>query len=58
MAIELWSFWNFVSINDVIRICNLTIRFSKFILNIKIYNEFGEKLCSKNKERKKCGPKW
>ena len=29
-----------VSIKDVIRTCNLTIRFSKFTLNIKIYDEF------------------
>ena len=25
---------------DVIRTCNITVRFSKFTLNIKIYDEF------------------
>ena len=32
-------FFNFVSIKDVIRTCNLMVRFSKFILNINIYDE-------------------
>ena len=32
-------FLNFVSIKDVIRTCNLMVRFSKFILNINIYDE-------------------
>ena len=40
IAINHWFFWNFVSIKDVIRTCNLTVRFSKFTLNINIYNEF------------------
>ena len=40
IAIDLWFSWNFVSIKDVIRTCNLTIRFSKFTLNINIYDEF------------------
>ena len=37
-----WSliFLNFVSIKDVIRTCNLTVRFSKFTLNINIYDKF------------------
>ena len=49
--IDLWFSWNFVSIKDVIRTCNLTVRFSKFTLNINIYDEFVgflSKLCSKN----------
>ena len=32
--------WNFVSIKDVIRTYNLTVRFSKFTFNTKIYDEF------------------
>ena len=35
---------------NIIRTCNLTVRFSKFTLNIEIYEVFveflGEKLCS------------
>ena len=33
-------FLKFGSIKDVISTCNLTVRFSKFTLNIKIYDEF------------------
>ena len=29
---------------NIIRTCNLTVKFSKFTLNIEIYREFGEKL--------------
>ena len=34
-------------LKDVIITYNLMVRFLKFTLNIKIYDEFGEKLCSR-----------
>ena len=40
MAIDFWYSWNFVSIKDVIRTYNLTVRFSKSTINIKIFDEF------------------
>ena len=43
---DFWSFWNFANIKDMIRIYNITVRFLKFTLNIKIYKEF-EKFLSK-----------
>ena len=44
MTIDFWYSWNFVSIKDIIKICNLIVRFSKFTLNIKIYDEFVKSL--------------
>ena len=32
---------------NIIRTCNLIVKFSKFTLNIEIYEKFGERLCSK-----------
>ena len=46
IAIDLWSSWNFTCIKNIITTCNLTVRFSKFTFNIKIYEEF-VKLLSK-----------
>ena len=40
IAIDFWSFWNFASMKDIIRICNSTVRFSKFTFNIKVYDKF------------------
>jgi len=37
IAIDLWFSWNFVSVNDIIRTYNPTVRFLKFTLNIKIH---------------------
>ena len=44
IAINLWSSWNFTCIKNIIRTCNLTVRFSKF--TFYIYKEFEDKLCS------------
>ena len=41
---NLWSFWNFVSIGDIIRTCNPIARYSKFTTNKKIYKKFEDKL--------------
>ena len=40
VATDLWSSYNFVSMEYVIRTCNPTVRFSKFISNKKIYKKF------------------
>ena len=40
ITIDLWFSWNFSSMKDIIRMCNLIIRFSKFISNKKIEEEF------------------
>ena len=42
ITIDLWFFWNFAYMKKIIRTCNLTVRFSKFTLNIEIYEEFIE----------------
>ena len=42
IAIDFLSSWNFVGIKDTIKTFNLTVRFSKFTLNIKIYKKFEE----------------
>ena len=34
------KFWNFTSIKNIIKTCNLMVRFSNFTLNIKIYDKF------------------
>ena len=44
IVINLWTSWNFENIKNIIRTYNLTIRFSKFTLNIEIYEEFIESL--------------
>ena len=33
IIIDLWSFWNFTSMENIIRTCNPIVRFSKFIYN-------------------------
>ena len=40
IAIDFLSSWNFTYMKNIIRTCNLTVRFSKFTLNIEIYEEF------------------
>ena len=40
IAINLWPSWNYAGMNDIIKIFDPIVRFSKFILNIKIYKEF------------------
>ena len=42
IAINFWFSWNFASKKDMIQICNLTIRFSKFTLKLKdtVYEKF------------------
>ena len=42
ITINLWSSWNFTCMKNIIRTCNLTVRFLKFTLNIEIYGEFVE----------------
>ena len=42
IAIDIWSSWNFTCMKNIITTCNLMVRFSKFTLNIKIYEEFVE----------------
>ena len=42
MVINLWSSWNFASIEDIIRTCNPIIVFSKFTYNKKILVKFDE----------------
>ena len=44
IVIDLWTSWNFENIKNIIRTYNLTVRFSKFTLNIEIYEEFIESL--------------
>ena len=39
---DLWFSWNFASMNDMIRTCNLIVRFLKFTINLKIYEKFDE----------------
>ena len=39
ITIDLWFSQNFVSIEDIIRTCKPTVRFSKFTLKIYIYIE-------------------
>ena len=36
IVIDFWSFWNFTSMEDIIRTCNSMVRFSKFASNKKI----------------------
>ena len=40
ISINFWSSWNFASMKDIIRTYNLMVRFSKFTLNIEIYEKF------------------
>ena len=40
IIIDLWSSWNFVRMKKIIRTYNLTVKFSKFTVNIKIYEKF------------------
>ena len=40
IAIDLWLFWNFTSIEDIIKTCNIMVKFSKFTSNKKIYRVF------------------
>ena len=40
IAIDLWFFWNFTCMKNIIKTCNLMVRFSKFTLNTEIYEEF------------------
>ena len=40
ITIHLSSSWNFASMNDIIKTCNLTVKFSNFTSNRKIYEEF------------------
>ena len=42
IAIDLWSSWNFICTTNIIRTYNLMVRFSKFTLNIEIYEKFVE----------------
>ena len=42
IVIYLWFSWNFASMNDMIRTCNLIVRFLKFTINLKIYEKFDE----------------
>ena len=42
IAIDLWSSWNFICTKNIIRTYNLMVRFSKFTLNIEIYEKFVE----------------
>ena len=42
IVIDLWFSWNFTCIKNIIKTCNLTVRFSKFTLNIEIYKKFVE----------------
>ena len=37
IAINLWSYWNFVSIEDIKRKCNIMMDLSKFTSNKKKY---------------------
>ena len=39
MTIDLWSFGNFASIEDIKRNCNPMVDLSKFISNKKIFSE-------------------
>ena len=40
IVIDLWFSWNFTCMKNIIKTCNLTVRFSKFTLNIEIYEKF------------------
>ena len=42
IAIDLWSSWNFICTKNIIKTYNLMVRFSKFTLNIEIYEKFVE----------------
>ena len=42
IEIDLWFSWNFTSMKNIIRICNLMVRFSKFTFNMEIYEKFVE----------------
>ena len=42
IEIDLWFSWNFASMKNIIRICNLMGRFSKFTFNMEIYEKFVE----------------
>ena len=37
IAINFRFSWNFANMKDIVRTCNPTVRFSKFILNINIW---------------------
>ena len=38
--IDLWYSLKLASMKNIIKTCNLTVRFSKFTFNIKIYEKF------------------
>ena len=40
IAIDLWFSWNFTCMKNIIKTYNLIVRFSKFTLNIEIYEKF------------------
>ena len=40
ITIDLWPSWNFASMEEIIRTCNSTFRFSKFTSNKMIFIEF------------------
>ena len=44
--IDFWFFWNFACMENIIRIYNSIVKFSKFTFNKKIYEEF-ERFLSK-----------
>jgi len=39
IAFDIWFFWNFASMEDLRRYCNLMVDFSKFTSNKKILSE-------------------
>ena len=40
IVIDIWFSWNFTCMKNIIKTYNLTVRFSKFTLNIEIYEKF------------------